>query len=581
MIFSVVITKIGSDEVMLGWLYDISERKKTEEAIAARLKYEEGLATCSRVLLSDIGIKDAIPAALNHLLKASDTSRVYIFENFEDPEDGLCLRLTHEVCATGVSSNLDDPLLQHGPYKQGFERWRKALSQGKSIQGFIESFPQSERVILEPQGILSILVLPLWVEGKWYGFIGFDDVKIRREWNEEDIRLLQTAAEIVGTYIERKKVDMALRESEERFRSLVEEANDIIYSLTPEGIFSYVSPNWTEILGHDVSEVQGKSFVPFVHPDDLQACMEFFQNVMANASPLKDEEGKAIAFIGIAHDITEMKKAMEDLERSNQNLKDAQAQLVQSEKMAALGSLVAGIAHEINTPIGAVSSMHDTLFRTLERLKSIIESQFRKKYEQLPRLKSTFKIIDDSNKVVRSGTKRVINLVRRLKSFARLDEAELKTADIHEGLEDTLILIHHEIKHNITVLKNFGNVPPISCFPGQLNQVFLNLFINSKQAIKGKGTISITTFVKNNKAHIVIKDDGVGIPKDQLKKIFDPGFTTKGRGVGAGLGLSICYQIIQDHRGEIKAESVLGKGATFTIVLPMNLDDILERESQD
>jgi PAS domain S-box-containing protein len=605
MIFSVVITKIGSDEVMLGWLYDISERKKTEEAIAARLKYEEGLATCSRVLLSDIGIKDAIPAALNHLLKASDTSRVYIFENFEDPEDGLCLRLTHEVCATGVSSNLDDPLLQHGPYKQGFERWRKALSQGKSIQGFIESFPQSERVILEPQGILSILVLPLWVEGKWYGFIGFDDVKIRREWNEEDIRLLQTAAEIVGTYIERKKVDMALRESEERFRSLVEEANDIIYSLTPEGIFSYVSPNWTEILGHDVSEVQGKSFVPFVHPDDLQACMEFFQNVMelgkkqsgveyrvkhkdkswrwhtSNASPLKDEEGKAIAFIGIAHDITEMKKAMEDLERSNQNLKDAQAQLVQSEKMAALGSLVAGIAHEINTPIGAVSSMHDTLFRTLERLKSIIESQFRKKYEQLPRLKSTFKIIDDSNKVVRSGTKRVINLVRRLKSFARLDEAELKTADIHEGLEDTLILIHHEIKHNITVLKNFGNVPPISCFPGQLNQVFLNLFINSKQAIKGKGTISITTFVKNNKAHIVIKDDGVGIPKDQLKKIFDPGFTTKGRGVGAGLGLSICYQIIQDHRGEIKAESVLGKGATFTIVLPMNLDDILERESQD
>jgi two-component system NtrC family sensor kinase len=225
--------------------------------------------------------------------------------------------------------------------------------------------------------------------------------------------------------------------------------------------------------------------------------------------------------------------------------------------------------------------MHDTLFRTLERLKSIIESKFHKKYEQLPGLKSTFKIIDDSNKVVRSGTERVINIVRRLKSFARLDEAELKTVDIHEGLEDTLILIHHELKHNITIVKNFGDVPPLSCFPGQLNQVFLNLLINSRQAIKGKGTISIATLVKNNKAHIVIKDDGVGIPKEKLRRIFDPGFTTKGRGVGAGLGLSISYQIIKDHRGEIKVESVLGKGAAFTIVLPLDLEDILEKERQD
>jgi signal transduction histidine kinase len=107
------------------------------------------------------------------------------------------------------------------------------------------------------------------------------------------------------------------------------------------------------------------------------------------------------------------------------------------------------------------------------------------------------------------------------------------------------------------------------------------LLINSRQAIKGKGTISIATLVKNNKAHIVIKDDGVGIPKEKLRRIFDPGFTTKGRGVGAGLGLSISYQIIKDHRGEIKVESVLGKGAAFTIVLPLDLEDILEKERQD
>lgn len=605
MIFSVVVTKIGSDEVMLGWLYDISERKKAEEAIAARLKYEEGLAACSRVLLSDIGIKDAIPAALNHLLKASNCTHVYIFENYEDPEEGLCMRGVHEVSSTDISVHMKEPALHQAPYKKGFNRWRKMLSQGKPIQGVVDSFPQSERVILESEGCLSILILPLWVEGKWNGFIGFADMKIRREWNEEDIRLLQTAAEMVSIYIERKRFEEALRVSEERFRSLVENANDLIYSLTPTGEISYISPKFTDILGYNISDYLGKSFFPLMHPDDLKESIELFQRRLKNGqresgfefrmkhkdgsfrwftshfSAILDEKGKVMETIGVAHDITEMKKILDDLALANKTLRETQSQLVQSEKMAALGSLVAGIAHEINTPIGAVSSMHDTLFRTLERLKSIIESKFHKKYEQLPELKSTFKIIDDSNKVVRSGTERVINIVRRLKSFARLDEAELKTVDIHEGLEDTLILIHHELKHNITVVKNFGDVPPLSCFPGQLNQVFLNLLINSKQAIKGKGTISIATLVKNNKAHIVIKDNGVGIPKEKLRRIFDPGFTTKGRGVGAGLGLSICYQIIQDHRGEIKVESVLGKGATFTVVLPLDLEDILERESQN
>ncbi|MEE9501509.1 MAG: PAS domain S-box protein [Candidatus Aminicenantaceae bacterium] len=602
MIFSLVATEMGGEKVLLGWLYDISERKKSEETIALRLKYEVGLAACSQALLGDDTKSDVLTEALNHLLEASGTSRVYIFKNFDDPKHGLCLRLTHEVCTPGVSSNLDNPILQHGVYKKGFMRWQETLSQGKPILGFIESFPQSEKVILEPQGILSILVLPLWISGQWYGFIGYDDVEIRRDWNEEDIRLLQTAAEMVGVYIEGKKVDLALRESEERFRSYVEKANDIIYALTPEGIFSYVSPNWTEILGHDVTEVQGKSFVLFVHPDDLEACSDFFQKVMihgqkqsgieyrvkhkngkwrwhtSSASPLKDDKGNVLSYIGIAHDITQMKEVMDDLEKTNQDLKETQAQLVQSEKMASLGSLVAGIAHEINTPIGAVSSMYDTLSRTLRNLQGVLESKFPTEYEQLPELKSTFKIIHDSNHVIKTGTERVTTLVKRLKSFARLDEAELKIVDIHEGLEDTLTLIHHEIKHNITVTKNFGKIPPISCYPGQLNQVFLNLLINSKHAIKGKGTIDLTTFARNNKVHIVINDSGIGIPKQNLTKIFDPGFTTKGRGVGAGLGLSICYQIIQDHRGEIKAKSEVGKGTEFTIILPMDLENILENE---
>jgi len=217
-------------------------------------------------------------------------------------------------------------------------------------------------------------------------------------------------------------------------------------------------------------------------------------------------------------------------------------------------------------------------FRTLDRLKEFIQQELPEDCRQIPKLEAAFKLIDDSNSVIKSGAERVINIVTRLKSFARLDEADLKTVDIHEGIEDTLVLIHHELKHNITIVKNYGDIPPISCFPSQLNQVFLNLLVNSKQAIKDKGIITITTCVKNKKVHIKFSDDGVGIPKESVSRIFDPGYTTKGIGVGTGLGLSISYNIIQNHRGEINVTSELGNGTEFLIVLPMDLEAQLEKE---
>jgi signal transduction histidine kinase len=269
------------------------------------------------------------------------------------------------------------------------------------------------------------------------------------------------------------------------------------------------------------------------------------------------------------------------VEERTREVREKQAQLVQSSKMASLGSLVAGVAHEINTPVGAINSMHNTLMRAVEKLKAEMESCLEENREEKARMLSSLQAVDDANKVIASGTDRVIDIVKRLRSFARLDEAELKDADINEGLEDTLTIIHHEIKHNITVHKDYGELPKISCFPGRLNQVFLNIFINAKQAIKGKGEISITTYIKDERVYVEIEDSGEGIPKDKLDRIFDPGYTTKGVGVGTGLGLSICYQIIQDHRGEIKVESEPGSGTKFTVILPMDLETQLEARNSD
>jgi signal transduction histidine kinase len=268
-----------------------------------------------------------------------------------------------------------------------------------------------------------------------------------------------------------------------------------------------------------------------------------------------------------------LEKALADLEKANLHLRETQDQLVQSEKMASLGMLVAGIAHEINTPVGAIQSMHDTLMRTMEKLKKHLEKDFPGEKKNIENLEEFLKIIGESNRVIETGTHRVTEIVKRLRSFARLDEAEMKKSDIHEGLEDTLAIIHHQIKDRIKVNRNYGEIPEIICYPGQLNQVFLNLLINASHAIKEKGEITIATYEKEGKVYVEFSDTGVGISQEHIKKVFDPGYTTKGVGVGTGLGLSICYQIIQEHTGEIRVESEEGKGSKFTIILPANLND--------
>jgi len=270
----------------------------------------------------------------------------------------------------------------------------------------------------------------------------------------------------------------------------------------------------------------------------------------------------------------ELREANEELEgrveERTRELRRKQTQLVQSEKMAALGNLVAGVAHEINTPLGALKSNNDVFIRSVKKMKALLSDVTGTDEEPKdPKLNKLFSSVEKLNEVSKTASDRIVNIVNSLRTFARLDKAEMDTVDIHEGIESTLTLVHHELKRKAEVHREFGTIPRISCYPNQLNQVFMNILVNAGHAIDEKGDIFIKTYAEDKQVIIEIKDTGRGIPKENLNRIFDPGFTTKSMGIGTGLGLSIVYQIIESHNGKIEVESEVGKGTVFRIILPM------------
>ncbi|UCD64166.1 MAG: CHASE2 domain-containing protein [Candidatus Zixiibacteriota bacterium] len=267
--------------------------------------------------------------------------------------------------------------------------------------------------------------------------------------------------------------------------------------------------------------------------------------------------------------ITETKTA---LEIEHQRLKDTQARLIQSEKMASLGMLAAGIAHEVNSPLGGITSMNQTLLSGLGKVRDHCADNARDD-DSRQRLERILTMMEQANKTVGDGAARVAEIVNRLKSFAGLDEAEIQEVDINEALDNTLSLVSGRLKQGVEIVKEYGRLPRLSCHAANLNQVFLNLVLNANDPIESVGQITVRTAVEDASIHISISDTGAGIPEENRSKIFDPGFTTKGVKVGTGLGLAICYQIVKEHNGDILVESQKGKGSTFTVVLPLGAAD--------
>ena len=261
-----------------------------------------------------------------------------------------------------------------------------------------------------------------------------------------------------------------------------------------------------------------------------------------------------------------------ELEQTYNNLKLVQLQITQQEKMASIGQLAAGVAHEINNPTGFIMSNLGSLQKYADKLTDFVKIQTEalaklpaESAEEIAKQRKALKvdfIIEDISSLVKEsldGADRIKKIVQDLKTFSRVDEAELKMADINTGIESTINIVWNELKYKATVNKEYGDIPQLKCNPGQLNQVFMNMLVNAAHAIEKQGEIGIRTWADNGMINVSVSDTGSGIPKDKLNRIFEPFFTTKEVGRGTGLGLSIAYDIVKKHKGMIEVESEVGK----------------------
>ena len=276
----------------------------------------------------------------------------------------------------------------------------------------------------------------------------------------------------------------------------------------------------------------------------------------------------------------QLRAANEELQAAYRNLQQTQMQLIQREKMASVGQLVAGVAHELNNPIGFVYSNVSTLEDFVRRLRAMLdvyrelplpEAEGKRAAGQWEALKVDYALryLDSMTQGIREGAERARKIVRDLRVFARTDDDAWQAVDLHAELESSLTLLNHLLKDRVTVHRKFGELPAVECVRSQIDQVFLNLLANAAQAIAGPGELTVETRQENGSAVVSITDTGPGIPPAVIGRVFDPFFTTKPVGEGTGLGLSISYEIVKKHRGEILAASPPGQGATFTVRIPV------------
>ncbi len=683
----------GSYQGTCGTINDVTERHAATAALARRERYLTALVELQQRLLATGPSENLHARLMAPLGEASGASRVYFFEAHRSPDGNLLFSHRAEWCAPGVTQELDNPRLQGMQLERTMPHLYELLSRGQFLSALVRQLPPAEREVLEPQHILSVLTLPIWVQGTLAGFIGFDNCTEEREWDKLEVDLLMAATGAISLAMEQRQSARALREREERFRRIAENASDVMYRYQLAGTrsFAFVSGGVTKNLGFTPEEHyrDPELWLRQAHPEDRTTLERLLTEPEKHGSPVAvrlrtrdgrlvwvqhvvtpvlDCSGMCVAVEGIARDITERRQFEEALKLSEASFRIllegvpepaaiqqdgsivyANAALVSSlgfqrpqellgrrleefivdepptpagtallvtgerrlkrldgnvrvaefaslpllfagqpavvciardvteqralqsrlslaDRMASMGTLAAGIAHEINNPLAFVISNLGFLSDELNRMPPQPSAQTLRTDSR-----------EDWRSVLteaREGAERVRQIVRQLKAFSRPDEERVEAVDLHAVLDSAVMLAANEIKHRARLKREYGPVPKVMGNDGRLCQVFLNLVVNAAQAIPegavNQNEIRLVTRMGWDGAHVMVEvvDTGAGISEENLSRIFDPFFTTKPVGVGTGLGLSICHGIITNLGGYIHVDSKVGKGTTVRVLLP-------------
>jgi PAS domain S-box-containing protein len=681
----------GSYQGTCGTLNDITERRSATAALARRERYLTALVELQQRLLATGPSENLHARLMAPLGEATGASRVYFFEAHRSADGNLLFSQRAEWCGPGVKSELDNPELQNLNLERRMPRLYELLSRGQFLSALVRQLPPAERAELEPQNILSVLTLPIWVQGTLAGFIGFDNCTEEREWDKLEVDLLMAATGAIALAMEQRQSAHALREREQRFRRIAENASDVMYRYQLAGTrsFAFVSMGVTKSLGFTPEEHyrDPELWLRQAHPEDRGTLERVLTEPEKHSAPVVvrlltregrtvwqqhavtpvlDASGLCVAVEGIARDITERHQVEEALKLSEANFRilmegvpepaaiqqhgrivyankalvsslgfqqprellgrrleeflvdeppaapgtaplvtgerrlkrldgnvrtvefaslplpfdgqpavvsiardvteqrQLQSRLSLADRMASMGTLAAGIAHEINNPLAFVISNLGFLSDELNRLPA-----------PLPSARGDSR--EDWRSVLteaREGADRVRQIVRQLKAFSRPDEERVEAVDLHSVLDSAVMLAANEIKHRARLKREYGPVPKVLGNDGRLCQVFLNLVVNAAQAIPEgaaqQNEIRLVTRMGWDGASVMVEvvDTGGGISEENLSRIFDPFFTTKPVGVGTGLGLSICHGIITNLGGYIHVESKVGKGTTVRVLLP-------------
>ncbi|MEH6470432.1 MAG: cache domain-containing protein [Halopseudomonas sp.] len=520
----------------------------------------------------------------------------------------------------------EDKPLEKISYVKGFKPWQWIIGSGIYVDDVEDTFLSSAVFLGIVSTSITLLVFTSVIiirreatfQKKEYETIVSANDTLETQVSVRTSELEVATEEIKLSRDNAIKDKQRLEYSEAVFRGMAQAAQDAIILIDSNADVIFWNPSAERIFGYTVDEAMGQDLHSLIaNTEEAELFRKAFPKFLATGSgaaigkltelTARRKSGECFPVelslnsvvinhlwqaLGIVRDISDRKHAEALLvEESKQQamlileLKTTQTKLLQSEKMAAVGQLSAGVAHEINNPVGFISSNINSLksylnklFQMLDEIKQATATPSSK--EALATAISNIELnyefdyikedLIDLISETKEGTDRIQKIVADLKGFARASDGEWETVELQKEIESTLNVVWNEIKYHCTVEKNYGDTPPIECLRSEINQVIMNLLINASQAIKDKGTIFIRTGCTDKSAWIEIEDTGKGIDADDLENIFDPFFTTKPVGVGTGLGLSVSYGIIEKHGGTLSATSTVGVGSQFRMTIPTN-----------